>query len=399
MNVKEVRVAMKGATGEQVTGAAEARRSGCALLPVSDSLARLRAEAQRFSRDPTVFSTLHAPPAAVFSRYATGGLDAPIFHSNGNLRLRNLPANRSGRFAMTEIASGRAGDRWFQWLLRGREGGDQTLRRRFLAEVLLPVRDQVLDRGRVEKGEVVLDVGAGDGLIAFGALDRVGPTGHVIFSDVSPELLQHCRSLAVELNLADRCSFVECPAENLTGIGDTSVNVVTTRSVLIYVDNKRKALDEFHRVLRPHGRISIYEPINSLTYPDPPNEWFGYDVSSVRDLAERVRNTHVSLTGTLDAMLGFDERDLFSLAEQVGFVELHLELRRRAARLNVPRSWESFSTSSPNPLSPTFGEVIDKALSAEEARRFTAHLRPLVEEGRRIERVALAHLWAERSGA
>lgn len=61
MNVKEVRVAMKGATGEQVTGAAEARRSACALLPVSDSLARLRAEAQRFSRDPTVFRTLHAP--------------------------------------------------------------------------------------------------------------------------------------------------------------------------------------------------------------------------------------------------------------------------------------------------------------------------------------------------
>ena len=31
------------------------------------------------------------------------------------------------------------------------------------------MRDQVLDRGRVEKGEVVLDIGVGDGLIAFGA--------------------------------------------------------------------------------------------------------------------------------------------------------------------------------------------------------------------------------------
>src|SRR5262249_56542419 len=103
-------------------------------------------------------------------------------------------------------------------------------------------------------------------------------------------------------------------------------------------------------------------------------------------LAETVKNTHVSLVGSLNAMFGFDERDLFSLAEQVGFVELHLELHRRAARLNVPRSWASFSTSSPNPLSPTFGEVIDKALSPDEARRFTTHLRPLVEEGWRIER-------------
>ncbi|TME03659.1 MAG: class I SAM-dependent methyltransferase, partial [Chloroflexi bacterium] len=189
----------------------------------------------------------------------------------------------------------------------------------------------MLDRGRIEKGEVVLDVGAGDGLIAFGALDRVGSTGRVIFSDVSPDLLQKCRSLATELNLNDRCSFVLCPADNLTGVADMSVDVVTTRSVLIYVDNKRKAFEEFYRVLRPHGRISIWEPINRLTYPEPANEWFGYDISPVRDLADKIKNTHLNLTGTLDAMMGFDERDLFTLAEEVGFVELHLELRRRAA--------------------------------------------------------------------
>jgi arsenite methyltransferase len=42
----------------------------------------------------------------------------------------------------------------------------------------------------------VLDVGCGDGLIAFGALDRVGEEGQVIFSDISQDLLDHCRSLA-----------------------------------------------------------------------------------------------------------------------------------------------------------------------------------------------------------
>ena len=300
---------------------------------------------------------------------------------------------------MAETAPAAAGDQWSRWLLHGREGGDHALREKFLAEVLLPVRDQVLDRGRVSAGDVVLDVGAGDGLIAFGALERVGPTGRVIFSDVSPDLLQHCRSLALELGLADRCSFVECSAESLTGIADASVDVVTTRAVLIYVGDKRMALEEFWRVLRPGGRISIYEPINHLTFPEPPNEWFGYDISPVRDLADRIKQAEECLAGTFDTMLDFDERDLFTLAEQVGFVELHLELRRRAARQDTPRSWESFVSSSPNPLSPTFGEIIENSLSTEEARRFAAYLRPLVEEGLRIERVALAHLWAQRPGA
>jgi arsenite methyltransferase len=315
----------------------------------------------------------------------------------GDASLR--PRETRKLFAMNDAATTPVGDRWSQWLLSGREGGDQALRQRFLAEILLPVRDQVLDRGRIQKGEVVLDVGAGDGLIAFGALDRVGSTGRVIFSDVSPDLLQNCRSLATKLNLADRCSFVECPADNLAGVADMSVDVVTTRSVLIYVDNKRKAFEEFYRVLRQHGRISIWEPINRLTFPEPVNEWFGYDVTPVRDLAARIKSAHLNLSGNLDAMLSFDERDLFHLAEEVGFVELHLELRRRAAQRPTPRSWDSFCSSSPNPLSPTFGEVIERALSSEEAGRFTAHLRPLVEEGRQIERLAFAHLWAERPRA
>lgn len=32
--------------------------------------------------------------------------------------------------------------------------------------------------------------------------------------------------------------------------------------MLIYVEDKQRAFDEFFRVLRPGGRLSIYEPIN-----------------------------------------------------------------------------------------------------------------------------------------
>jgi len=43
----------------------------------------------------------------------------------------------------------------------------------------------VLQNARLTEGETLLDVGAGDGLIAFGALDVLGEQGRVIFCDIS----------------------------------------------------------------------------------------------------------------------------------------------------------------------------------------------------------------------
>src|SRR5215467_9496289 len=86
-------------------------------------------------------------------------------------------------------------DRWARWLLDIRHGGDEAYRQRML-ETLYAWRDEILDKAQLKPGDTLLDVGAGDGLIAFGALDRLGPAGHVIFSDISQDLLDHCRAAA-----------------------------------------------------------------------------------------------------------------------------------------------------------------------------------------------------------
>lgn len=288
-------------------------------------------------------------------------------------------------------------DRWHRWLLDVRFGGDASWRARNLAEFLYPVRDTVLDKAQLSPGDTLLDVGTGDGLIAFGALDRLGPSGRVIFSDISSDLLDHCREAAGAEGVLDRCHFVLAPAESLTGVADESADVVTTRSVLIYVKDKQAALTEFYRVLRPGGRMSLFEPINVLMSAADPHLFFGYDVTAVRDLAARVQAIYDSIQppGT-DPMLDFDDRDLVRYAERAGFPEVRLELRVSVKARKEPVPWERFLRTSGNPLEPAFGEVLHRALSPAEAAELTACLRPLVEAGAGLERRALAYLSASK---
>jgi SAM-dependent methyltransferase len=201
-------------------------------------------------------------------------------------------------------------DPWAEWLRGRRHGDDEETLERTL-ESLAPVRDRVLANAGVAEGETLLDVGCGHGLIAFGAVELVGASGRVIFSDVSPGLLADCRRRAEELGVLDRCRFVEAPAGELAEIDDASVDAVTARSVLIYLNDVLGALREFRRVLRPGGRLSIFEPINRFSFPEPADRLWGYDVAAVRDLADRLKAVYERSQPTATStLMGFDERDL-----------------------------------------------------------------------------------------
>lgn len=252
----------------------------------------------------------------------------------------------------------------------------------------------MLDGARLAEGDTLLDVGCGEGLIAFGALER--GAGHVVFADVSEDLLSFCRDTSGALGLDERCSFVRAGADVLEGVADASVDVVTTRSVLIYVAAKQRAFEEFFRVLRPGGRIAIWEPINRFgSEQRKSGAFWGYGADSLSELAERVELVFREIQPPGDPMLDFDERDLIRFAEEAGFYPIELELKAEI-RPTDPISWHLFANSSGNPKIPTFAEAMDAALTPEERERVTEHLRPLVEEGRGVWRMAHALLTATK---
>lgn len=298
------------------------------------------------------------------------------------------------------VSEWRGENAWSRWLLHERFGGDERLLQRTLA-FLTPIRDRVLDGAQLGGDDVVLDVGAGDGLVGFGALDRLRH-GRVVFTDLSPHLLSACERIAAERGDLERCRFVQADAADLAGVDDASVDVVTTRSVLCYLTDQRAALAAFARVLRPGGRLSVFEPINRRQRDLNLNRatLFGYDATGYEDLAARIHSVFDHANDSAGSpLLSFDETDLLTAAEDAGFddlvVELRLEVHTRP--LLGPMDWDTFCAFRPNPHAPTVGEAMDAALDEDDARRLRAHLQRLVEGGRGARTcVAGAYLTARK---
>jgi SAM-dependent methyltransferase len=179
---------------------------------------------------------------------------------------------------------------------------------------------------------------------------------------------------------------------------DGSFDVVLCQQALHLIADRTSALREMHRVLRPGGLVSIFEPINAVSR----------GVHTWMDLGGGA--AHRAETGRVveyldgrslfsDRMRGFDERDLMDEFASAGFdpvdlvFEHHREPRRRYER------WEAASLMSvrPNPGAVSYEEaaraVLGDAAEAHLQRQFellTANAVP--------EAWAVAYLTARRDG-
>ena len=105
--------------------------------------------------------------------------------------------------------------------------------------------------GRLAEGERVLDLGSGAGTDSLVAAQMVGPTGHVMGIDMTPEMVAKARAAAVELDTGN-AEFMEGEAEHLP-FADGSFDVVISNGVIDLIPDKDAVFAELFRVLRPGG--------------------------------------------------------------------------------------------------------------------------------------------------
>jgi arsenite methyltransferase len=306
-------------------------------------------------------------------------------------------------FVTPDANSASSTDSWSEWLLRRRHGGDANYQP-LVRDCVERIRDRVLDGAGISAGMVLVDVGAGDGLIAFGAFARAGPSLRAVLADVSAPLLKRAEVVAIECGLQNQCTFLQTSAERLDDVADECADVVTTRAVLVYVADKAAAARQFHRVLKPGGRISIAEPIFQdeavrlaaltaclLSRPADPS-------SAAARLMQRWRAAQLPSTIAeikRNPLTNFSERDLIVLMQKAGFTEIHLELHIDIVKAS-PLPWDTFIDMAPRPGTPTLRELFSSHFSDIEQGQFEEGLRRQVELGQLVERNTIAYLTARK---
>jgi arsenite methyltransferase len=130
----------------------------------------------------------------------------------------------------------------------------------------LRARDRLLDQMAIVGTETVVDVGCGHGLMLVGAAKRL-PHGRAIGVDLWSQVDQKSNSSeaaianAVAEGVRGRVEVRDGDMRDLP-LGDASVDVVVSSLAIHNVkgrEDRRKAIQEMVRVLRPGGRLGIID--------------------------------------------------------------------------------------------------------------------------------------------
>jgi ubiquinone/menaquinone biosynthesis C-methylase UbiE len=116
--------------------------------------------------------------------------------------------------------------------------------------------EAVLDLMEIEKGDTLLDVGAGIGYFAVPAVRYVGPGGKVIAADISREMLDETKRRAAQSGVT--VDPLLCGADRIP-LPDAAADKILLAFVLHEVDDRAAYLREMRRLLKDGGALTIVE--------------------------------------------------------------------------------------------------------------------------------------------
>ena len=174
--------------------------------------------------------------------------------------------------------------------------------------------DAMIEMAGIDRGDRVVDVAAGAGEQSLRIARVVGPRGHVLVTDIAPDLLDLAAADAAAEGL-DQVETRELDGEALDTLEPGSADAVVSRVGLIYFPDQQRALRGARSALLPGGRLS------AVVYSTPDdNTFFSTPVGIIRARAQLGHRSRASRVRSPWAVRGV----LAGALESAGFVDVEV---------------------------------------------------------------------------
>jgi SAM-dependent methyltransferase len=124
-----------------------------------------------------------------------------------------------------------------------------------LEDWLHPVTEALIELAGIKEGYKVLEVAAGAGEPAVTIAKRVGPSGSVLATDISSNILEFAAKRAKDEGVSNLQTRV-LDGESLSELPERSFDAATSRLGLIWFPDRVGALKQIHRALREGARVA-----------------------------------------------------------------------------------------------------------------------------------------------
>ena len=225
------------------------------------------------------------------------------------------------------------------------------------------VTARMLDVTRPVAGERVVELACGTGSVGIAASPLVGPGGHVVLSDVAPEMTRVAAARASARGLTN-VTARQLDVEEIDE-PDDAFDVVLCREGLMFAVDPARGAREIARVLRPGGRAAI-----AVWGPRERNPWLGV----VLDVASEQFGAPIPPPGQPGPFALDDAGTLEGLLTGAGFEHVAVDELPVPYRAGAFEEWAARTAALAGPLANRLA-----ALPAETRQQFAGRLRDAVQ--------------------
>jgi ubiquinone/menaquinone biosynthesis C-methylase UbiE len=202
------------------------------------------------------------------------------------------------------------------------------------------VSKRLVELAHIRPGDKILDVATGIGEPAITGAKLVGDNGHVLATDISPQMLSIAKQRAASLGLENIMEFKEGDAETID-LPASSFNAVLCRWGLMFLPNLSSALSNIHKTLVPDGYLA------AAVWATPDKVPF---LALAVNIVGQATSAPVPPPGTPGPFTLADENQLRNSLIEIGFKDVHTERLNTTFEFNSAKDYTQFQKELTAPV-------------------------------------------------